>query len=134
MEHTFHKPGSVDEAVQVLAAHDEQARLLAGGATLVAMMNAGLLETSALISLSAIEELTQFVTDSDGNARIGAMRRHRQTAFESDLRDGQQVVSRAAAQIANGPVRNMGTLGGSVGVRGSGRRLPASPRRSESEN
>jgi carbon-monoxide dehydrogenase medium subunit len=114
MAQTFHQPASVDEAIAVLTEHGELARLLAGGATLVAMMNAGLLETSALISLSAIEELTEIRIAEDGSARIGAMRRHRQTAFESNLRDGQQVLSRAAAQIANVPVRNMGTLGGSI--------------------
>jgi carbon-monoxide dehydrogenase medium subunit len=114
MGQTFHQPASVDEAIAVLTEHGELARLLAGGATLVAMMNAGLLETSALISLSAIEELTEIRIAEDGSARIGAMRRHRQTAFESNLRDGQQVLSRAAAQIANVPVRNMGTLGGSI--------------------
>ena len=78
------------------------------------MMNAGLVETSALVSLGGIEELTEFQRNPDGSVRIGAMRCHRETAFESELRGGQQVVSRAASKIANAPVRNMGTLGGSI--------------------
>jgi carbon-monoxide dehydrogenase medium subunit len=66
------------------------------------------------VSLAGIGELSAFERRDDGSVRIGAMRRHRQTAFESDLRDGHAVVSHAASQIANPPVRNMGTMGGSI--------------------
>ncbi len=107
-------PQTLDEAIALLAEGGEGARPLAGGATLVAMMNAKLVEPTRLVSLAGIEELQQTERLSDGHLRLGAMRCHRQTAFETDLRDGQQVVSAAAAQIANPPVRNMGTLGGSV--------------------
>ncbi len=110
----FHKPSTVEEATALLADAGEGGRALAGGATLVAMMNAGLVEPTCLVSLDGIAELTAFGREPDGSARIGAMRRHRQTAFESDLTDGQTVISRAAAQIANPPVRNMGTIGGSI--------------------
>ena len=109
----FHKPETVEAGVALLAA-DPEAACLAGGATLVAMMNARLAEPSALISLSAIAELRDFTREADGGVRIGAMRCHRETAHESDLRDGQRVLSEAAARIANPPVRNMGTIGGSI--------------------
>ena len=106
-------PMSVSEAVALLAA-DTEARCLAGGATLVALMNARLVEPSRLVSLAAVEELAGFDRAPDGTVRIGAMRRHRETAFECDLRDGQRVVGEAAAHIANPTVRNMGTIGGAV--------------------
>jgi carbon-monoxide dehydrogenase medium subunit len=109
----FHKPTSVEEAVAWLAA-DEEALALAGGATLVAMMNARLVEPASLVSLRAIDELTRTVSEPDGTLRIGAMRRHRETAEETDLRGGQRVLSEAAIQIANPTVRNMGTIGGSI--------------------
>lgn len=114
MNTTFQTPGTVEEAVAALAAAGEDAKPLSGGATLVALMNAGLVEVSSLVTLAGIEELGAFSRSSDGSVRIGAMRRHRQTARESDLRDGQAVLSRAAARIANVPVRNMGTIGGSI--------------------
>ena len=98
----------------MLQSAGDSARVLSGGATLIAMMNADLVQAQALISLAGIEELNEFRLREDGSVRIGAMRRHRQTAFESDLRAGQRVISSAAAQIANGPVRNMGTIGGSI--------------------
>lgn len=110
----FFKPATVEEAVALLAEGGEAARALSGGATLVAMMNAGLVEASRLVSLEAIAELSECRRLEDGSVRIGAMRRHRQTAFETDLRDSQRVVAEAAARIANPPVRNMGTIGGSI--------------------
>lgn len=110
----FHKPTTVEDAVTLLREAGEDARPISGGATLVALMNARLVQPSRLVSLSAIEELTQCTHQPDGSVRIGAMRRHRQTAFESDLKAAHQVVSGAASQIANPPVRNMGTIGGSI--------------------
>jgi len=109
----FHRPDSVDAALSLLAANNE-ARCLSGGATLVAMMNAQLAEPSEIVCLKDIEELHRFSRTDDGSVEIGAMRTHRQTAHESDLRDAQRVVSRAASLIANPPVRNMGTMGGSI--------------------
>ena len=107
----FIKPQTLEDAVAALQA--EEAAGLAGGATLVAMMNADLLTPGRLVSLRGIAALREAARDASGAVRIGAMRRHRETAAETDLRDGQRVVSAAAAQIANPPVRNMGTIGGS---------------------
>ncbi|MGB7302125.1 MAG: xanthine dehydrogenase family protein subunit M [Burkholderiaceae bacterium] len=111
----MYQPTTVEDAVALLAEAGEEGRVLAGGATLVALMNARLVTPRCLVSLQAIDELCELSRAADGSVRIGAMRRHRQTAFESDLQAGHQVVSKAAAQIANPPVRNMGTIGGSLG-------------------
>lgn len=107
------QPETVEEAVALLA-EDEGARPLSGGATLVAMMNARLVEPSRLVSLDRIAELKEFRRNDDGSIRVGAMRRHRETAFESALTGTHAVLSSAAARIANPPVRNMGTIGGSI--------------------
>jgi len=109
----FHKPDSLDEALTLLDGA-QGAHCLSGGATLVAMINAELVTPDAIVSLRDIEALRGAERLGDGSIRIGAMRRHRETAFETDLRDGQAVVSSAASQIANPPVRNMGTIGGSI--------------------
>lgn len=112
-EVAFHRPQDIDEALALLNA-DDGAMCLAGGATLVAMMNADLVAPSGLISLSGIAVLRRAERLSDGSVRLGAMRRHCQTAEEELLADGQEVVREAARQIANMPVRNMGTIGGSM--------------------
>ena len=107
----FVRPDSVEAAVAALQA--EGAACLAGGATLVAMMNADLVAPGRLVSLRDLSALREAERATDGTVTIGAMRRHRETAQETDLRDGQQVLAEAAARIANPPVRNMGTIGGS---------------------
>jgi len=108
----FHRPGTVDEAVALLAA-DAEAKPIAGGATLVAMLNARVIEPPALVSLAGIAEL-QGLSAQDGGVRIGAFTRHRDTAASALLRGTLGVVRDAAAQIANATVRNMGTIGGSI--------------------
>ncbi|KGF70825.1 hypothetical protein LL06_02745 [Hoeflea sp. BAL378] len=106
-------PGSVEDAVAMLAEHAE-AMPLAGGATLVAMRNAGLVEPTHLINLDCIAELRGIERDTTGGIRIGAMTRHCDTAACNDLTGSLLVLRRAAGMIANRVVRNMGTMGGSV--------------------
>jgi carbon-monoxide dehydrogenase medium subunit len=112
-EAAFYRPDSVEEAIALLQRHDG-ARALAGGATLVAMLNARLVEPPALISLAGIAGLSGISRLADGTVRIGAMTRHSDTARSMAFEGGQRVVSAAALVIANPVVRNMGTMGGSV--------------------
>lgn len=106
-------PESVEEAAQQLA-NNPEARLISGGATLVAMMNAGLISPEVLISLSAIEEIRGIRVLTDGRIRIGAFTRHRETAACEVLDGNLAVLRHAASKIANPTVRNMGTIGGSI--------------------
>jgi carbon-monoxide dehydrogenase medium subunit len=119
----LHLPTNLEEAARLLA-EDPEARCLAGGATLVAMMNAGLVQPTALVSLRKIEGLAGITRAGDGSVRIGAMTRHRATAASPDLRGGQTVVRHAASVIANPPVRNMGTMGGSIALADPGADYP----------
>ena len=109
----LYRPTSVEEAVSLLS-RDASARPLAGGATLVAMLNARVLEPQALVSLSRIPELQGISTLPDGGIRIGAFTRHASSAASGLLLGAAQVVRHAASQIANETVRHMGTLGGSI--------------------
>jgi aerobic carbon-monoxide dehydrogenase medium subunit len=109
----FFRPTSISEALSLLSKH-EGARCLAGGATLVAMMNAGLIEPAQLISLADLSELSGISTLNDGSVRVGAMTRHAETSQSRAFRNGQKVLVAAAGKIANVPVRNMGTIGGSL--------------------
>ena len=106
------EPASLSEALEILSADDE-ARCLAGGATLVAMLNADLVEPSTLIGLRRIDELAG-ITVSGDHIRIGAMTTHTQIAADERLRGNAAVVRDAAGQIAHPAVRNMGTIGGAV--------------------
>jgi aerobic carbon-monoxide dehydrogenase medium subunit len=108
----FHRPTTVEEAVALLAA-DAEAKPIAGGATLVAMLNARVIEPPSLVSLAGIAEL-QGLSAVAGGVRIGAFTRHRDTAASALLVGTLGAVRDAASQIANATVRNMGTIGGSI--------------------
>lgn len=108
----FHKPSTIEDALAILAS-DEGARPLAGGQTLVAMMNGQLLEPSALVSLRSIDALRVFEPGAHG-MRIGAMVTHSEVERDARLVNGWSVVGEAAAQIAHPAIRNFGTMGGAV--------------------
>ena len=103
---------SLNETLEILAGDDE-ARCLAGGATLVAMMNADLIEPSTLIDLRRIEVL-KGISEVDDYIRIGAMSTHTTVGNAELLLGNASVVRDAARQIAHPAIRNMGTIGGSV--------------------
>lgn len=107
------KPGSLAEALRLIAEIPD-AKPLSGGASLVAMINARIVEPTALISLSRVPELRGISVRPDGGIVIGAMTRHREVAEEKRLSGATAVISDAAGQIANATVRNMGTIGGAV--------------------
>lgn len=106
------EPASLSEALAVLS-EDEEARCLAGGATLVAMLNADLVEPSTLVGLRRIDELAGIAVSGE-HIRIGAMTTHTQVADDDRLSGNAAVVRDAAGQIAHPAVRNMGTIGGAV--------------------
>jgi carbon-monoxide dehydrogenase medium subunit len=106
-------PRTVQEATAMLA-DDPDAKALAGGATLVAMMNARVIEPHTLVNLARIDELRGIRSEGDGTIRIGAFTRHVETAGCELLRGTAAVVRQAAGKIANATVRNMGTIGGSI--------------------
>ncbi|MDM0108058.1 xanthine dehydrogenase family protein subunit M [Variovorax sp. J22R24] len=109
----LYRPKTVHEATALLA-QDAEAKPLAGGATLVAMLNARVIEPAALVSLADIDEIKGISVQDDGRVRIGAFTRHRETAACTLPLGSAGVVAHAASQIANATVRNMGTIGGSI--------------------
>lgn len=107
-------PSTVEQAVAMLTAHPG-ARPMSGGASLVAMKNARLIEPDHVVSLSGIAALRGIARQADGSLRIGAMIRHRDLSACDLLAGDQAMIREAAGVIANRVVRNMGTLGGAVG-------------------
>jgi len=104
---------SVDDAVALLARHDGS-RCIAGGQTMVAMLNAGLVDASALIAISGIDELATLTRTSDGATRIGAGVSHRVVASSDKFIGANNVVRQAAQVIAHPAIRNFGTIGGAL--------------------
>ena len=107
----FH-PTTIADAVGLLAAHDE-ARCLAGGQTLVAMLNLGLLDPPALISLRKVDGLDRLTRQADGGVTMGATVTQA-TLAAAGLPGALAVLSGAAQQVAHPAIRNFGTVGGAL--------------------
>jgi carbon-monoxide dehydrogenase medium subunit len=107
------EPLTVGEVVAALT-ENNGARCLAGGQTLVAMMNAGLIEPPLVVGLRRVAELKGIEFDATGSVVIGAMMTHAALARETRLSGAHAVLREAAATIAHPAIRNMGTLGGAL--------------------
>nr|WP_042183776.1 FAD binding domain-containing protein [Kibdelosporangium sp. MJ126-NF4]CEL15846.1 Carbon monoxide dehydrogenase medium chain [Kibdelosporangium sp. MJ126-NF4]CTQ93771.1 Carbon monoxide dehydrogenase medium chain (EC 1.2.99.2) [Kibdelosporangium sp. MJ126-NF4] len=108
---TYHRAYDVGDTVAQLVELGEDAKILAGGQSLVAMMNFRLARPSALVDITRIADLDYLERDANG-LRIGALTRHR--AVETARIDGFRVLSRAARWIGHYPIRCRGTFGGSI--------------------
>jgi carbon-monoxide dehydrogenase medium subunit len=119
----LHRPESLGEAVGLLTGGAD-VKPLAGGASLVAMLNARLVEPSALVSLARVKELYGSNVLPDGTLRLGAMTRHRELAGSTTLGGPRRVLQQAARAIANPTIRAMGTIGGSLALDDPGADYP----------
>jgi aerobic carbon-monoxide dehydrogenase medium subunit len=116
----YEAPESVDEAIRMLHENGEDAKLLAGGHSLLPLMKLRLALPSVLVDLRRIPGL-HGIQQENGGWRIGPMTRH------ADLQDTPElgVVARAAGLIADQQVRNRGTIGGSLAHGDPASDLPA---------
>ncbi|MBL0425245.1 FAD binding domain-containing protein [Ramlibacter alkalitolerans] len=110
---SYHRPASVDEALELLARFGDDAKPLAGGQSLVPMMNMRLASPAHLVDLNDLSELAQ-VRVCGERLEVGALARHR-TLAESPLAAGHcPLLGQAARTIGHGAIRERGTLGGSL--------------------
>ncbi|MCP4037985.1 MAG: xanthine dehydrogenase family protein subunit M [bacterium] len=110
---SYHVPRSVEEAISLLESYGEDAKLLAGGHSLLPLIKLRLAETAHLIDLGRIEGLA-YVRQIADTIHIGAMTTHSELAGSELLAQKQALLPRAAIQIGDVQVRNHGTLGGSI--------------------
>ncbi|TCT05667.1 FAD binding domain-containing protein [Aquabacter spiritensis] len=115
---------SVAEAVAALAAHGDEARLIAGGQSLVAMLNMRLSAPRLLIDINAISGLSEIAVEGDG-LRIGALVRYTQALRAPLVARHAPLLTRAIPHIAHAAIRNRGTLGGSVAFADPAAEMPA---------
>jgi CO/xanthine dehydrogenase FAD-binding subunit len=106
-------PASVEEALAQLSSYDGDAKILAGGQSLVPMLNFRLLSPRALVDINRIEGL-DFIEASDGGVRIGALVRHSAIERSPLVREKLPILAVAAREIGHLAIRNRGTFAGSV--------------------
>jgi carbon-monoxide dehydrogenase medium subunit len=105
----------VEDALERLAELGEDAKVLAGGQSLVPMMNFRLVRPPALVDITRVPDLKYVVRDGDA-LRIGALTLHREIELlrDPDIVGGYELLPRAARWVGHYPIRTRGTFGGSV--------------------
>src|SRR6516165_3021560 len=109
----YHAPASVGEALAILQRYDGEARVLAGGQSLVPMMNFRLAQPKAIVDLNRIAELA-FIEEQGEVVRIGSMTRQRRLEFEPLIAAKLPLLREALRWVGHLPTRSRGTIGGSI--------------------
>jgi CO/xanthine dehydrogenase FAD-binding subunit len=121
----YYAPTSVEEALAHLAEHGYDAKVLAGGQSLIPTMNFRLAQPSILIDLNKISDLFFIRPDENGGLRLGAMTRHTQVESNPLIETRTPLVAETMPKIGTAQIRNRGTFGGSIAHADPSAELPA---------
>ena len=108
------RASTVDEALAALAASNGEAKVLAGGQSLVPMLNFRIVDTSIFVDINGIPGLDRIEETTDGGLRIGALARHFALETSDLVKDRFPVLHEAMKHVAHLAIRNRGTIGGSL--------------------
>jgi CO/xanthine dehydrogenase FAD-binding subunit len=109
----YERAASVQEALTLLANRDEDVKVLAGGQSLVALLNLRLARPDVVVDVGPLEEL-RYVERADGHVEVGAMTTQSAVEVSDVAREGCPLLAEAIEHLAHPPVRNRGTVGGSI--------------------
>ncbi|MFG1931499.1 FAD binding domain-containing protein [Mycobacterium sp. NPDC048908] len=109
----YHRPSAVDEAVDLLAEYGDDAKILAGGQSLVPMLAMRLTHFDNLIDISRIDDLVG-IQLQDSEIRIGAATPHVFVGMDDEVADSVPLLTLATPYIGHFQIRNRGTLGGAI--------------------
>jgi carbon-monoxide dehydrogenase medium subunit len=109
----YHVPDSLEQALDLMSQHADDAKILAGGQSLVPAMNFRIAQPGMLIDLNRVAELS-YVREEGTVIRIGAMSRERHVEFDPSIAKHLPLLHEAAPNIAHPQIRNRGTIGGSI--------------------
>lgn len=112
---TYHAPRTVDDALNLLdELRDQEAKVLAGGQSLMPMLNMRLVRPQHLVDINGVAELNYVRVESDGATTVGALTRHRTLEQSSEIRQYLPLVAEAVPHIGDRLIRYRGTIGGSL--------------------
>jgi carbon-monoxide dehydrogenase medium subunit len=120
----YAKARSLDDAIRLLGEHGGEAKLLAGGQSLIATLNMRLSHPSLLVDINGIAGLSG-VSVKNGTVEIGALTRHVALERSSDIAKHAPLIAMAMPHIAHPAIRNRGTIGGSLSYADPAAELPA---------
>jgi aerobic carbon-monoxide dehydrogenase medium subunit len=118
------KAASLDQVFDLLMQHGDEARLLAGGQSLVAALNLRLSMPALLIDINGLDELAGIALD-DGGLRMGALTRQRTVEDSDEVARHAPLLKMAMPHIGHPAIRNRGTIGGSIALADPAAELPA---------
>jgi len=120
----YARASSVDNALELLAAHGEKAKVLSGGQSLMPAMNLRLISPELIVDIGGLDEL-RGIAVSNGVLRIGALTRHADLLKSPEIAAHAPLLAEAVAHVAHPAIRNRGTLGGSLAHADPASELPA---------
>jgi len=109
----YHAPATVDDALALLGRYDGEAKVLAGGQSLMPLLNFRLSRPAALVDLNRIPALA-YIKEHDGQVRFGAMTRQRAIEFSPIVARRVPLLTEATRWVGHLPIRTRGTIGGSI--------------------
>jgi aerobic carbon-monoxide dehydrogenase medium subunit len=115
---------SAEEAISLLGEHGDDAKLLAGGHSLLPLMKLRLSSPSVLIDIGRLSDLS-YIRDAGDHVAIGALTRHRDVEISDILRDHVPLLANASSFVGDPQVRHRGTIGGSISHGDPASDLPA---------
>ncbi len=118
------KPSTLSQVFELLEQYGDEARILAGGQSLVAALNMRLLAPALLIDINGLSDLAG-ISVSDGTMRIGALTRHRVLERSREIALNLPLIAEAMPHVAHPAIRNRGTFGGSIAFADPAAELPA---------
>jgi aerobic carbon-monoxide dehydrogenase medium subunit len=107
-------PDTLDEVLELLAQNGRSARLLAGGQSLIPMLNFRSIQLELLIDINRLTSLDFILPASGGGLRVGGLTRQRRLEFDPLIAERAPLIHQAVPFIAHPAIRNRGTLGGSL--------------------
>jgi aerobic carbon-monoxide dehydrogenase medium subunit len=119
------RAGSVEEAVDALVEHGDEAKLLAGGHSLLPLMKLRLATPEVLVDLGRVDALRGVCETDDGRLAIGAMTRHQDVMDDPLVREHCGVLAEVTAVVGDAQVRHRGTIGGALAHGDAAGDLPA---------
>jgi aerobic carbon-monoxide dehydrogenase medium subunit len=120
----YHRAGSLDEVFELLLAHGDDAKLLAGGHSLLPLMKLRLAAPAVIVDISHLDELS-YIREEGSEVKIGALTRHHAVQYSDLLKRAVPILPHATSKVGDPQVRHRGTIGGSIAHGDPASDLPA---------
>jgi aerobic carbon-monoxide dehydrogenase medium subunit len=122
---TYHRPSTLDEALRLLAEHGDDAKVLAGGQSLVPLMALRMGKPAHVVDIGRIAALDSITVRADGAVSIGAMVRHEQAKRSPEIAQSAPLIHATMPWVAHRAIRSQGTVVGSIAHADPAAEMPA---------